>query len=91
MNIAITVAAAMAIEGISIFDPLVPDRLPIRKELILSTISVFNVLSRLIPAVRKLETVIPARIIAILDVSAKYARANIRSDAVSAPKNANTG
>ena len=68
-----------------------PDKLPMRKDVILMDKSVFKSLMVLIPALRKVETVIPARIIVVLELSDKDASKKIEIVVRSAPRNAAKG
>lgn len=51
-----------------------PEREPIRKDVRFTVISVFKSLIVLMPALKKLETVIPARMIVVLELSESAAR-----------------
>lgn len=68
-----------------------PDKEPIMKEVMFTVISVSRSLTVLIPALKKLDTVIPARIIVVRELSARYARKKMASVVKRAPTNAKTG
>ena len=68
-----------------------PEREPIRKDVRFTVISVFKSLIVLMPALKKLETVIPARMIVVLELSESAARKKISSVVSRAPQNAKTG
>ena len=68
-----------------------PEREPIRKDVRFTVISVFKSLIVLMPALKKLETVIPARMIVVLELSESAARKKISSVVIRAPQNAKTG
>ena len=76
------------IHGSSIFFMVSPEREPIRKDVRLIDISAFKSFIVFMPALRKDDTVMPARTIVVLELSAKYARAYIHKVVSSAPMNA---
>ena len=80
-------AAIIPIAGSAILLNVSPDKVPIRKEVILMVISVFINLIVLIPALRKEDTVIPASIMVVRELSAIYASAYMASVVKSAPTN----
>ena len=80
-------AAIIPIVGSAILLNVSPDKVPIRKEVILRVISVFINLIVLIPALRKEDTVIPASIMVVRELSAIYASAYMASVVKSAPTN----
>ena len=80
-------AAIIPIAGSAILLNVSPDKVPIRKEVTLRVISVFINLIVLIPALRKEDTVIPASIMVVRELSAIYASAYMASVVKSAPTN----
>lgn len=84
-------AAEIQIQGSSILFKVRPDKVPIKKEVRLTVMSVSKSLTVLIPAFKKLETVIPARIMVVLELSDAAASKKIARVVSSAPKKAKTG
>ena len=68
-----------------------PESVPIRKEVRLIVISVSSSFTVLIAAFKKVETVIPARMIVVRELSESDASKKIASVVSSAPRNAKTG
>ena len=87
-NKVIITAIITPIHGNSILFIVSPEKEPIRKDVRLIDISAFISLIVLIPALRKEDTVMPARTIVVRELSAKYARAYIQRVVRSAPAKA---
>ena len=89
-NIAIITAAIIPIAGSLMARAVTPLSVPIINVVILRVISLSISFIVLIPAPRREDIVMPARIMVVLDWSPMYAIANTRSVVISAPANANT-
>ena len=70
---------------------MIPDREPIIKVVRLTAISVSRSLMVLMPAPRKLDTVMPARMMVVRELSARYASRKMTSVVASAPAKAAAG
>ena len=68
-----------------------PESVPIKKEVRFTVISVSSSLIVLMPAFKKLDTVMPARMIVVLELSEAAASKKIAIVVTSAPRKAKTG
>ena len=83
--------AIIPIAGSAIDLNVMPDSVPIINVVILIVISVSRSFIVLIPAERNDDTVIPARIIVVLELSPMLARKKMIRVVINAPSNANKG
>lgn len=81
----------MHVHGTNSFLVVNPDKLPIKKEVMLMVKSVFKSLIVLIPAFKKEEIVIPAKIMVVLELSDKEASKKMEMVVRSAPRKAKSG
>lgn len=84
-------ASRMQIPGSSSLFMVRPEREPIIKEVRLMVMSVSKSLMVLIPALKKLDMVMPASIIVVRELSARYASKKTKREVINAPAKAKSG
>lgn len=84
-------ANTIPLPGMMRFFIVTPDSVPIVKVVIFKVTSELSNLIVFIPAFKNVETVMPARIIVVLELSDRYANAKISIVVINAPPNAKNG